>query len=63
MLLVKALFLVSLALVVTSSDGAPSGLVVIPQVVGPATKPVTKPNELAQGAPLYVFSVGEAIDT
>jgi len=64
MLLVKALFLVSLASVVTPLDGAPSGLAVIPQVVGPATKPVTKPNELAQGAPLYVFSMGEeAIDT
>lgn len=52
--LVTALLLVSLASFVQASDQSANGLAVIPQVSGAITMPVTKPKDLAQGAPLYV---------
>jgi len=54
-LLMLALLLVSIASVTSASDGAASKLVSLPQVAGPQAKRVTRPNDLATGAPLCVF--------
>lgn len=51
LLLVVVLFLLCLS----ASVGVAGNLVAFPQVAGPQTRPVMQPNELAWGAPLYVF--------
>jgi len=53
-LLMLALLLVSMASAISASDGAASDFMSLPQVAGPLAKRVTRPRDLATGAPLYV---------